>query len=61
MKIAQFFIKSVRLDCKKLNCVCKVGLAHMVSFFVIELTHLDLNFKFDIVVAFMINYSFSHI
>jgi hypothetical protein len=31
----------------------------MVRFVVVKLTHLDLNFRFDIDIVFMVNYSFS--
>jgi hypothetical protein len=36
-----------------------VGLAQLVTFLVVELTHPGLNTKFDISVAFTANYSFS--
>jgi hypothetical protein len=38
---------------------CRVGLAQLIRFLVVKLIHLDLNHKFDIVVAFTINYFFS--
>jgi hypothetical protein len=31
----------------------------MVRFVVVKLTHLDLNFRFDIDIVFIVNYSFS--
>jgi hypothetical protein len=31
----------------------------MVRFVVVKLAHLDLNFRFDIDIVFMVNYSFS--
>jgi hypothetical protein len=37
----------------------RVGLAQLVRFLVVELTHLDLNPKFNIVVVFTTNYFFS--
>jgi hypothetical protein len=37
----------------------KTGLAQLVRFSVMELTHSDLNLRFDISVTFMTNYSFS--
>jgi hypothetical protein len=36
-----------------------VGLTQLIRFLVVELTHLDLNSKFDICVVFTSNYSFS--
>jgi hypothetical protein len=36
-----------------------VGLAQLVRFLLVELTHPDLNTRFDIGVAFMTNYFFS--
>jgi hypothetical protein len=39
--------------------VYRVGLVQLVRFLMVELIHPDSNSKFDIVVAFMINYSFS--
>jgi hypothetical protein len=38
-----------------------VGLARLVRFLVIELTHLDLNSRFDMDVVFTVNYFFSGI
>jgi hypothetical protein len=38
---------------------CRVDLAELVRFLVMKLTHLGLNSRFDMCVAFMINYSFS--
>jgi hypothetical protein len=35
------------------------GLAQLVRFLVVELTHPDSNFRFDMSVVFMTNYSFS--
>jgi hypothetical protein len=37
----------------------RVGLAQLVRFLVVELTHSDLNFRFDMCVVFMANYFFS--
>jgi hypothetical protein len=37
----------------------RVGLAQLVRFLVVELTHSGLNPKFDMCVVFMSNYSFS--
>jgi hypothetical protein len=37
----------------------KTGLAQLVRFSVMELTHSDLNLRFNISVTFMTNYSFS--
>jgi hypothetical protein len=40
-------------------CGCRVGLAELVRFLVVELIHPDSNFRFDMSVIFMTNYSFS--
>jgi hypothetical protein len=40
----------------KNSCCCRVGLAQLIRFLVVKLIHSDLNHKFDIVVAFIINY-----
>jgi hypothetical protein len=37
----------------------RVDLAQLVRFLVVELTHIDLNFKFDMSVIFTANYFFS--
>jgi hypothetical protein len=38
---------------------CIVGLAQLVRFLVVKLTHTCLNLRFDMDVIFMANYSFS--
>jgi hypothetical protein len=42
----------------KLIINCRVGLAQLIRFLVVELTHTGLNFIFDMCVAFTANYSF---
>jgi hypothetical protein len=42
----------------KRACSCRVGLAQLVRFLVVELTHSGLNHKFDMNVIFMANYFF---
>jgi hypothetical protein len=37
----------------------RVDLAQLIRFLMVELTHLDLNFRFDIGIIFTANYSFS--
>jgi hypothetical protein len=41
------------------GCVCKLSLAQVVSFFMVELTYPDLNIRFDMSVTITTNYSFS--
>jgi hypothetical protein len=41
------------------HMLCRVGLAQLVRFLVVELTHPCLNPRFDMGVAFTANYSFS--
>jgi hypothetical protein len=36
-----------------------VGLAQLIRFLIVKLTHLGLDLRFDIYVAFITNYSFS--
>jgi hypothetical protein len=36
-----------------------VSLVHLIRFLVVELTHIDLNLRFDMSIVFMANYSFS--
>jgi hypothetical protein len=38
---------------------CRVGLAQLVRFIVVELIHLDSNTRFDMCVVFTTNYSFN--
>jgi hypothetical protein len=40
-------------------CVCKLSVAQVVMFFVVEPTHPGSNSIFDMVATFMVNYSFS--
>jgi hypothetical protein len=42
----------------KIFC-CRVSLAQLVKFLVVELTHLNLNHRFDMSVTFTANYFFS--
>jgi hypothetical protein len=41
------------------DVLCRVGLAQLVRFLVVELIHSDSNSKFNICVVFTANYSFS--
>jgi hypothetical protein len=43
----------------KFLCNCSVGLVQLIRFLVVELIHLNSNLRFDMVVVFMANYSFS--
>jgi hypothetical protein len=43
----------------RINSNCRVDLAQLVRFLVMELIYLSLNHSFDIGVIFMANYSFS--
>jgi hypothetical protein len=43
----------------KFLCNCSVGLVQLIRFLVVELIHLDSNLRFDMVVVFTANYSFS--
>jgi hypothetical protein len=52
-------LNSVSLSTRKLKLSRRVGLAQLVRFLVVELTHPDLNPRFDMCVIFMVNYSFS--
>jgi hypothetical protein len=45
--------------CGVTDLVCRVDLAQLVRFLVVELTHPGLNPRFDMGVAFTANYSFS--
>jgi hypothetical protein len=38
---------------------CRVRLAQLIRFIVVELTHISLNLRFDMCVIFMTNYFFS--
>jgi hypothetical protein len=39
--------------------ICRVGLAQLVRFLVVKLIHTDSNLRFDMGIAFTVNYSFS--
>jgi hypothetical protein len=43
----------------QLMSFCRVSLVQLVRFLVVKLTHLDLNYRFDMSVVFTTNYSFS--